>query len=160
MVRVKLICVGKLKESFYKQAAAEYEKRLKGYCLPEIVELAEERLPDAPSEAEIDAALGRESARIFKSIPPRAYTVVMTPEGKKCDSAGVAKLLSEAEIIGGGTVCFIIGSSFGLDPEVKRRANCLLSMSDMTFPHHLARIMVLEQIYRGYSIRAGGKYDK
>lgn len=160
MVRVKLLCVGKLKESFYRAAVAEYEKRLRAYCAPEITELAEERLSDTPSRAEIDAALSREAAALRRHIPARAYTVVLSPEGKKCDSAGVAKLLSTAEIAGGGTVVFIIGSSFGLDPAIKREADLLLSMSDMTFPHHLARVMLLEQIYRGFSIRAGGKYDK
>lgn len=160
MVRVKIICTGKLKERFYREASAEYEKRLRGYCAAEIVELPEERLPEQPSPAEIAAALRREAERVQKHLPARAYTVVLTPEGSRTDSAGMAALLAEGERIGSGTVAFIIGSSFGLDADLKAAAHCRLSMSDMTFPHHLARVMLLEQIYRGFSIRAGGKYSK
>ena len=160
MVRVKVLCVGKMKEAFYKDACAEYEKRLRAFCVPEVIELPEEKLPEAPSRAQIDAGLEREADALLGRLPPRSAVVVLTPEGEKCSSAGFAELLSRGETAGGGTLCFVIGSSFGLSPRIKQLAWKRLSMSDMTFPHHLARVMLLEQLYRGFSIRAGGKYDK
>lgn len=160
MVRVRVICVGRLKEPFYREACAEYEKRLRAFCMPEIVEIPEERTPSDPSRAEIDASLRREAEAVRRQIPPRACVLALTPEGEKTDSPGFARMLAAAETEGDGTVCFLIGSSFGLDPSLKQAARRRVSMSDMVFPHHLARVMLLEQLYRAFCIRAGGRYHK
>ena len=160
MVRVKLICVGKLKESFYKQAAAEYEKRLKGYCNFHLIELPEVRLPENPSPAEISAGLEKEADSIMTKIPKGSWFCVFTPEGKLLSSEQLAEKFREVKLSGKSSACFLIGSSFGMAPRIKQMADFKLSMSPMTFPHHLARIMVLEQIYRAEAIQAGSKYHK
>ena len=160
MFEITLLTVGKLKEKFYLSAAAEYEKRLKGYCQFKIVELPETRLPDNPSPAEISAGLEKEAELILARIPKNAWFCALTPEGKLQSSEDLAKLLGNAKLSGKSAACFLIGSSFGMAPRVKAAADFKLSMSPMTFPHHLARIMVLEQIYRAESIQAGSKYHK
>ena len=160
MLAVKLICVGKMREKFYLDAFSEYAKRLGAYCRFELTELAEVRLPDAPSQKEIAAALEKEATGIVKSIPTDAYTVALCVEGRQMPSEELAKLLSQREGSGKPRLCFIIGGSFGLSPRVKAAADLRLSMSEMTFPHHLARVMLLEQIYRAYQINAGSKYHK
>ena len=160
MFEITLLTVGKLKEKFYLSAAAEYEKRLKGYCQFRIIELPETRLPDNPSPAEISAGLEKEADLILAKIPKNAWFCALTPEGKLQSSEDLAKLLGNAKLSGKSAACFLIGSSFGMAPRVKAAADFKLSMSPMTFPHHLARIMVLEQIYRAESIQAGSKYHK
>lgn len=160
MLSVRLICVGKLKETFYRAACEEYEKRLKGYCKLEIVELNEQRLPDKPSQAEIDAALGKEAAAIRAKIPNGAMCIAMCIEGKTVSSEAFAQTLTEKMNSGVSQLCVVIGGSFGLDEGLKHSAALRLSMSPMTFPHHLARVMVLEQLYRALNIAAGGKYHK
>ena len=160
LFEITLIAMGKLKEKFYLTAAAEYEKRLKGYCQFQIIELPEYRLPDSPSPAEITAGLEKEADLIFSKIPKGAWFCVLTPEGKMLSSEQLASKLSDVKITGRSSACFLIGSSFGMSPSVKARADYQLSMSPMTFPHHLARIMVLEQIYRAEAIQAGSKYHK
>ena len=160
MFEITLITVGKLKEKFYLSAAAEYEKRLKGYCNFKILELPEVRLPDDPSPAEITAGLEKEAEQILNKIPKGAWFCALTPEGKLLSSEAVAKTLESVKLSGKSSACFLIGSSFGIAPRIKAMAQLQLSMSPMTFPHHLARIMVLEQIYRAEAIQAGSKYHK
>lgn len=160
MFEITLITMGKLKEKFYISAAAEYEKRLKGYCQFKLLELPEVRLPDNPSLAEISAGLDKEAETIFSKIPKGAWFCVLTPEGKMLSSEALADKLKDVKLSGKSSVCFLIGSSFGMAQKVKERADFKLSMSPMTFPHHLARIMVLEQIYRAEAIQAGSKYHK
>ncbi len=160
MFNITLIAMGKLKEKFYLNAAEEYCKRLKGYCNFEILELPEYRLPENPSPAEICAGLEKEADLIFTKIPKGAWLCVFTPEGKTLSSEEFAGKLGNVKLSGKSSVCFLIGSSFGMAPRVKERADLKLSMGPMTFPHHLARIMVLEQIYRAEAIQAGSKYHK
>ena len=160
MFEITLLTVGKLKEKFYLSAAAEYEKRLKAYCKFSIVELPETRLPEDPSPAEISAGLEKEADLILSKIPKSAFFCVLTPEGKSLSSEALAEKLSQVKVSGRSAACFLIGSSFGIAPRVKAAADLKLSMSAMTFPHHLARIMVLEQLYRAEAIQAGSKYHK
>ncbi len=160
MFDIQLITVGKLKEKFYLSAASEYEKRLGSYCRFQTIELPEVRLPDSPSPAEISAGLEKEADALIAKIPKGAWICVFTPEGKLLSSEGLAQQLSDIKLSGKSSACFIIGSSFGLSPRVKSLANFRLSMSPMTFPHHLARIMVMEQLYRAEAIQAGSKYHK
>ena len=160
MQKVSIICVGKMKEKFYIEAAAEYSKRLSRFCKLEIVELPEDRLPDDPSQAQIDAALAKEAEAIRSRLPSGAMIVAMCVEGKTRSSEELAALMAQSANQGGSHVVFLIGGSFGLHPSVKALAAVKLSMSPMTFPHHLARVMLLEQIYRGYQINAGSKYHK
>jgi len=158
MLRVTVICVGKLKEKFYAQAAAEYVKRLGRYCKLELIELPEQRLPDGPAPAEIERALSREAEAIRGKIPPSAGVVALCIEGRLHSSQELARLLGDQR--GEKCLVFVIGGSYGLHPSVKDGARVRLSMSPMTFPHHLARVMLLEQIYRGFQILEGGKYHK
>ena len=160
MFEITLITVGKLKEKFYISAAAEYEKRLKGYCQFKLIELPEVRLPENPSASEICAGLDKEAEQIFAKIPKGAWFCTLTPEGKLLSSESLAEKLKEIKNNGKSSVCFLIGSSFGMAQKVKDKADFKLSMSPMTFPHHLARIMVLEQLYRAETIQAGSKYHK
>ena len=160
MFEITLIAMGKLKEKFYLSAAAEYEKRMKGYCQFRIVELPEVRLPDDPSPAEISAALEKEADLILQKLPKGAWFCTLTPEGKMLSSEALADKLKEVKLSGKSSACFLIGSSFGMAPRLKEIADFKLSMSPMTFPHHLARVMVLEQLYRAEAIQAGSKYHK
>ena len=160
MFDITLIVMGKHKEMFYLSAAAEYEKRLKGYCSFKIVELPEHRLPEDPSPAEIQPGLDKEAELIFQKIPKGAWLCIFTPEGKILSSEEFAGKLKEVKNMGKSSACFLIGSSFGISQKVKDKADFKLSMGKMTFPHHLARIMVLEQIYRAEAIQAGSKYHK
>ena len=160
MFSITLICMGKCKDKFYIAAAEEYAKRMKAYCDFKLVELPEFRLPEDPSEAEIANGLAREAEAIRKAIPKGAWFCTLTPEGKMQSSEELAQTLKTAKNSGKSAACFLIGSSFGMDPSLKVQADLKLSMSKMTFPHHLARVMVLEQLYRAESIQAGSKYHK
>ena len=160
MQKVSIICVGKLKEKFYVEAAAEYAKRLSRFCRLEITELPEERLPEDPSPAQIEAALSKEADTIRGKLPPSALVIAMCVEGKQRSSEELARLMADSASRGVSHLVFLIGGSFGLHPSIKELAAVRLSMSPMTFPHHLARVMLLEQIYRAYQINAGTKYHK
>ena len=160
MQRVTVLCVGKLKEKFYAEAAAEYVKRLSRYCRLELLELPEERLPEAPSPAQIGAALAKEAAAVRGKLPAGCVLIALCIEGVLRSSEGLARLMADWGSQGAGHLVFLIGSSFGLHPSLKAEARLKLSMSPMTFPHHLARVMLLEQIYRAYQISAGTKYHK
>jgi len=160
MFDITLITMGKLKEKFYISAAEEYKKRLGGYCRFTLLELPEVRLPEDPSPAEISTGLEKEAELIISKIPKGAWFCVFTPEGKELSSEKFAQKLKEVKLSGKSSACFLIGSSFGMAQRVKDKANYMLSMGPMTFPHHLARVMVLEQIYRAEAIQAGSKYHK
>lgn len=160
MFDITLIAMGKLKEKFYLSAAAEYAKRLGGFCRFTLLELPESRLPEDPSPAEIAAGLEKEADQILARIPKGAWFCVFTPEGKELSSEAFADKLRSVKASGKSSACFLIGSSFGMAPRVKEKADFRLSMGPMTFPHHLARIMVLEQLYRAEAIQAGSKYHK
>ena len=160
MFDITLIVMGKLKEKFYLSAAEEYQKRLKGYCSFKIIELPEHRLPEDPSPAEIQAGLDKEAELIFAKVPKNSWLCIFTPEGKIFSSEEFAGKLKDVKNSGKSSACFLIGSSFGISQKVKDKADFKLSMGKMTFPHHLARIMVLEQIYRAEAIQAGSKYHK
>ena len=160
MFEITLLAMGKLKEKFYTSASEEYAKRLGAYCKFKLLELPEVRLPENPSPAEISAGLEKEAELIFSKIPKGAWFCVFTPEGKELSSEKFADKLKEVKLSGKSSACFLIGSSFGMAPRVKEKADFKLSMGPMTFPHHLARIMVLEQLYRAEAIQAGSKYHK
>ena len=159
-IRVQLICVGKMKEKFYIDAAAEYVKRLSAYCKLQVVELPEERLPEDPSPAQIEAALSKEADAVRAKLPNGCLVIAMCVEGRERSSEELARYLTDSAAQGASHIVFLIGSSFGMHESLKRQAALRLSMSPMTFPHHLARIMLLEQIYRAYQISAGTKYHK
>ena len=160
MFDITLITMGKLKEKFYLSAAEEYAKRLKGYCNFNLIELPEYRLPENPSPSEISTGLEKEAEAIFSKVPKGAWLCIFTPEGKILSSEEFAGKLADVKNSGKSSACFLIGSSFGISQKVKDKADFKLSMGRMTFPHHLARIMVLEQIYRAEAIQAGSKYHK
>ena len=160
MQKITVLCVGKLKEKFYQDACAEYMKRLGAYCRFELVELPEQRLPERPSQKEIYAALEKEAQAIRARIPKGAAVIAMCVEGRLLSSEALARQLAGYAAVGTSKVCFLVGGSFGLDEELKREASLRLSMSPMTFPHHLARVMLAEQIYRACTINAGTQYHK
>ena len=160
MQRVTVLCVGKLKEKFYIDAAAEYVKRLQRHCKLELIELPEQRLPDDPSSAEIQKALRAEGDAIREKLPKGGAVIALCIEGKPCSSQELSRRMADLAVQGKTQLTFLIGGSVGLDEELKRRADWRLSMSPMTFPHHMARIMLLEQIYRAYQIADGTKYHK
>lgn len=160
MQRVTLLCVGKLKEKFYAGAVTEYAKRLARYCTLDIVELPEARLPDVPTQGEIDRALELEAALIESRVPRGAALIAMCIEGTGLSSPQLAEQINAFALSGVSNLVFLVGGSVGLSPRLKQKADLRLSMSLMTFPHHLARVMLLEQIYRAYQINAGTKYHK
>ena len=156
---VRFITVGNLKESYLREAAAEYKKRLSGMCRVEEMELKEVKLPEDPSECEIKKALTEEAKAILAAIPPRSFPVALCVEGKQMSSPDLSRKLESvtAECC---TLCFIIGSSHGLAPEVKSAAKMRLSVSELTFPHQLMRVILYEAVYRCYQIAKGSKYHK
>ena len=160
MQKVTILCVGKLKEKFYTEASAEYLKRLQRHCKCEIVELAEYRLPEDPSPAEIQKALAAEAAAIREKLPKGGAVVAMCIEGKTCSSEELSRRMADFAVAGKTQLTFLIGGSVGLDATLKQQADWRLSMSPMTFPHHMARVMLLEQIYRAYQIQQGTRYHK
>lgn len=160
MLNIKFICVGKLRERFYIDAFNEYARRLSTYCKFECAELNETKLGDKPSDKEIENALVRESADIEKAIPKDAYVIAMCVGAKQLKSEELAQKINSLALSGKGKICFIIGGSFGMAESVKQRADMRLGMSEMTFPHHLARVMLTEQIYRSFKIIEGSRYHK
>lgn len=164
MLAVNLICIGKLKEGYLREASAEYTKRLSAFCKLNIVELPEHRLSSNPSAAEIEKGLNIEGETILAALQKvssnHSCAIALCIEGKECSSPALAERIASLALNGESEISFIIGGSFGLSDSVKRRADWKLSMSPMTFPHQLARIMLLEQIYRAFSINANSKYHK
>ncbi len=160
MINVHLIVLGKLKEKYMKDFSAEYEKRLSGYCKLNVIELEPIKLSDNPSKQEIENALAKETQMIKSKIPKNSYVFSMCIEGKQMSSEELSKKLEDIALMGKNNITFIIGSSFGLSNEVKQLSDYKFSMSKMTFPHKLARIMLTEQIYRALSITNNAKYHK
>ena len=157
MLTVNLICVGSLKERYWREACAEYVKRLSAFCNLTVLELPETRLPDRPSAAEIAKALEAEGKAILAKAGNSAV-IPLCIEGRQLSSPGLAELLDGLALSGTSAVSFVIGSSYGLADPVKQRGIKRLSMSEMTFPHQLARVMLLEQIYRAFTINGNGTY--
>ncbi len=160
MLNIRIVCVGKLREQFYIEAFNEYSKRLSVYCKFECVELNETKLGSSPSDKEIAAALDKEAADIERALGKDAYVIAMCVEGKQLKSEDFAQKLNSLAVSGRGRICFVIGGSFGISPKIKQRADMRLGMSAMTFPHHLARVMLAEQVYRAFKIIEGSKYHK
>lgn len=161
MIRINIICIGKIKEKYFTDAISEYAKRLTAFCKFSIVELAEEKIRNNnPNQAEILEVIESEGERIIKKIGSGDYVVAMCIEGKQLSSEELSAMLDNAAIMGKSTVDFIIGGSYGLSNKVKSRADFKLSMSKMTFPHQMARMVLSEQIYRSFEISTNGKYHK
>lgn len=160
MLTVTVIALGKLKERYMRDFAAEYEKRLSAFCHLQIIELAPERLSERPSQSEIDRALAAEAKQIRAKLPQSAYAFAMCIEGKQQPSEVFSQKISTLAVSGVSNLVFILGSSFGLAEDIKKLADERFSMSEMTFPHQMARIMLLEQLYRAFQIANGGKYHK
>ncbi len=160
MLKVTIICVGKLKESYWREACAEYAKRMKRYADFSIIEVDEEKLPDNPSQAQINNTVRKEGERILSKLPKGAKVAAMCIEGKLYSSEQLADTFADTATEGTGHIAFMIGGSWGLSDAVKQTASVRLSMSKMTFPHQLARVMLCEQIYRAFQINSGGKYHK
>lgn len=160
MLSVNIITVGKLKEKFLSDAVKEYSKRLSAFCKLNIIELDETKLFDKASDTEIANALKSESEKILAKVSKDAFVIAMCIEGKMYSSEEFSKLFDKISVEGKSRVDIIIGSSFGLSDEVKKRADLRLSVSPMTFPHQLFRVMLLEQVYRAFQISTGGKYHK
>lgn len=160
MQKVTILCVGKLKEKFYLEAVAEYAKRLQRHCRLEILELPEQRLPEDPAPAEISAALEKEASAIREKLPKGCALVAMCIEGQLLSSEELSRRLMRFSLEGKSHIVFLIGGSFGLHTALKSQADLRLSMSPMTFPHHLARVMLLEQLYRAFQIQEGTRYHK
>lgn len=160
-MNINIIAIGKLKESYLREAAYEYSKRLSGFCKLNIIEIPESRLSENPGEKEIQNALTNEARLIEEQINKKsALNIALCIEGRQLSSEELSQKISGAGVNGKSTINFIIGSSFGISPDVKSKADFKLSMSRMTFPHQLARVLLLEQIYRAFQISSGGKYHK
>lgn len=159
MISIKIVCVGNLKEAYLRDAAAEYVKRLGGFCKLCEVTLKEEKLPDSPSQSEIDAALRKEADKILAELPRRAYKIAMCVEGRQLSSEELADKL-DAVSATHGEICLVIGSSHGLDERVKQACDARLSVSKLTFPHQLMRVILLEAVYRALNIIKGTHYHK
>lgn len=161
MLTVNLIVVGKLKESYLREACAEYVKRLNAFCKITVTELPESKLPDSPSEKEIRTALANEGKAISQLLSGKdCYNIAMCIEGRQLSSESFAEKIGKISVEGKSVLNIVIGSSHGISEDVKKLSDFRLSMSEMTFPHQLARVMVLEQVYRAFQILNGGKYHK
>ena len=160
MLNIKIICVGSLKESYLRDAVSEYSKRISAFCNIDIAELKETKLPDSPSESEINAALENEAERILKAVPSRAYKIALCIEGKQPPSSEALASKIEEISAQNSTICFIIGSSHGIAKSLKEKCEMRMSVSGLTFPHQLMRVLLLEIIYRCLSITKGTKYHK
>ena len=159
-MKISIVCVGKIKEKFYRDAIDEYAKRLSRYCKLEILEVPDEKTPDNASEAEEAQIKKKESERILCKIKEDAYVITLEILGKKMDSPSFGQVLEKAALSGKSHIQFVIGGSLGLHEEVSKRADLKISFSDMTFPHQLMRVILCEQIYRGYRIINGEPYHK
>jgi len=159
-MKIKVICMGKLKEKYLKDGIAEYSKRLSRFTKLEILELVDEKTPDHASAAENAKILEKEADRILSKIADREFVIALAIEGEQFPSETFAKTISEITIKGFSDVTFIIGGSLGLAPVVKKRANLLMSFGKLTLPHQLMRLVLMEQIYRAFMIQAGSPYHK
>lgn len=161
MIRINIICIGKIKEKYFTDAIAEYAKRLSAFCKFTITELNEEKLrSNTPNLSRIQEVIDAEGRRILQKIGMSDFVIAMCIEGKTMSSEELSKVIDNASLTGKSTVDFIIGGSYGLSDEVKNKADIKLSMSRMTFPHQMARMILSEQIYRAFEISSNGKYHK
>lgn len=159
-MKIKVVTVGKLKEKYLKDGIAEYTKRISRFAKLEMIELADEKTPDKASELENQKILETEGARILSKVGERDFVVVLAIEGKTFSSEDFSKQLEHASIKGYSTLTFIIGGSLGLAPVVKNRANLSVSFGRLTLPHQLMRLVLVEQIYRAFTIQQGSPYHK
>ncbi len=159
MLNVNIICIGSLKERYFTDAVNEYTKRLTRYCKINIIELSEEKIADKATDAQIENTLKKEGEKILSKISGSDYVIAMCIEGKNLSSQELSQKLNDISM-SSGTVDFVIGGSWGLSEKIKNRADFKLSVSKMTFPHQLFRVMLCEQIYRAFSITANAKYHK
>lgn len=159
-MRITIVCVGKIKEDFYRKAVSEYEKRLSKYCRLEIMEVQDEKTPDHAGAAMEEQIKEKEASRILKCLKEDAYTYTLEICGEKPDSVAFAKHMEQLGIQGKSHIQFVIGGSLGLHQSVSKAADRALSFSAMTFPHQLMRVILLEQIYRSYRIIMGEPYHK
>ena len=159
-MRITVLCVGKVKEKFYRDALAEFEKRLGRYCRLEILEVADEQTPDGAGPALEEQIREKEGARLLSRIKEGQFVCTLEIQGKKMTSEAFASFLEKTAMAEKGQIVFVIGGSLGLSSEVRRRSNLAVSFSDMTFPHQLMRVILCEQIYRGFRIIHGEPYHK
>lgn len=159
-MKITIVCVGKVKESFYREAIGEFQKRLSRYCKLEILEVTDEQTPDGAGQALENQIKEKEGSRILSRLKDDAFVVTLEIQGKKMTSEAFAGFLEKAAIEGRGSLTFVIGGSLGLSKEVLNRSNAAVSFSDMTFPHQLMRVILCEQIYRGFRILNGEPYHK
>ncbi len=159
-MKISIICVGKIKEKFYRDAIEEYAKRLSRYCKLEVCEVPDEKTPDQPSDLQKAQILRKEAERMEKFLKPDAYVIALAIEGKKMTSEKFADQIDKLGVSGVSHIQFVIGGSLGLDESILTGADLKLSFSDMTFPHQMMRVILLEQIYRGYRIISGEPYHK
>jgi 23S rRNA (pseudouridine1915-N3)-methyltransferase len=160
MMKITILCVGKLKEGIYREAVGEYEKRLGRYCKVEIVEVADERIPERAGNALLEQVRVKEGERLLAKVKEDAFLVALDMHGEPFTSEEFAQWMAQAEVRSFGHIVFIIGGSVGLHEMVKRHVNQMISFSKMTFPHQLMRVILCEQLYRSYQIRGGGAYHK
>ncbi|MBO6159833.1 MAG: 23S rRNA (pseudouridine(1915)-N(3))-methyltransferase RlmH [Firmicutes bacterium] len=160
MLKLTLVTVGKIKESFFREAIAEYSKRISRFAHLQVLEAADEKTPDGASAAEEDKIRETEGKRILQKIPDGAYVITLEIEGRQMDSVSLSRLIDTREREGKSHLVFVIGGSLGLSPDVIRRADYHLSFGPMTFPHQLMRVMLMEQLYRAFKIQAGQPYHK
>ena len=159
-MKIKIVTVGKLKEKYLKDGIAEYSKRISRFAAVEMIELADEKTPDRASDSENEKILDLEGNRILSKIGDREFVVVLAIEGKTLSSEEFSKQLEQASINGSSTLTFVIGGSLGLSKEVKKRANLSVSFGRLTLPHQLMRLVLVEQIYRAFTIQQGSPYHK
>lgn len=160
MLQINILYVGNIKDNFFAQAVAEYEKRLSGLCKIKNIELKEEKPPDNPSESEIALIIKKEGDRLIENLPKKGYKIALCVEGTQISSEELARKIESVAVSGDSEITFIIGGAFGMDERVKRAANYRLSVSKMTFTHRMMRVILIEQIYRALNILSGGHYHK
>lgn len=160
MLTVTILAVGRIKEKYFADAIAEYSKRLGRYCRLNIIEVKDEPTPDNPTEREKQLVLGKEGERLLEKLSRGAYLIPLCIEGRQVSSEKLAEKLDSIAGSGYSEIVFVIGGSMGLCDEIKKMADMKLSFSEMTFPHQLMRVILLEQIYRAFNISNGGKYHK
>lgn len=159
-MNIKIIAVGKVREKYIQEGIKEFKKRLSRYCILDIVEIDDEKAPERLSQKEMDIVKTKEGNRIMEKIPANAYVISLVIEGKQLSSEDLSKKIDDIMVGGVNDICFIIGGSLGLSKEVVNRSNYKLSFSKMTFPHQLMRLILLEQVYRGFKIMRGEPYHK
>ena len=157
-MRIKIVCVGKLKEDYLKDGIAEYTKRISRFAKVDIIELADEKIPDNPSAAECSSVIKAEGDKIEKHL--EGYIIALCVEGKQLSSEGFARKIADIQLGGDSTITFVIGGSLGIDERIKAMAKLKLSFSEMTFPHQLMRLVLTEQIYRAFKINSNESYHK